>query len=126
MRHHAEAEEADAAVLGALDRHAQPFLPRLRRLVVRHLAMQAQDVHHHILGHHGIAARRLDLAERHLRQLRMTDDVVDASRAAEHGFKTGKWRQRVEVGMHEGEILDPSGVARLRPEADLEIGKKLD
>ena len=47
---------------------------RLRRLIARHVAMQTQHVHDDVFRHHRIAARRLDLAERDLRQLRMLDE----------------------------------------------------
>ena len=87
--------------------------------------MQAQDVHDDILRHHRIAARRLHLAERDLRQLRMIDDVLHAGRTAEHGFQVREGGQRVEVRMHEREVLDVLHVARIRPEANLQIGKLL-
>ena len=43
-----------------------PFVACLALLVERHLAVQAQHVHDDVFGHHRVAARRLDLAERHL------------------------------------------------------------
>ena len=49
---------------------AQPFAVGLRLLIERHLAVKPQHVHDGVFGHHRVAARRLDLAERHLRQSR--------------------------------------------------------
>ena len=40
-------------------------------------------------------------------------------------FKFGKAWQRVEIRMHEREVFDVSHVARIRPEANFQIGKLL-
>ena len=80
--------------------------------------MQAQDVHDDVLRHHRIAARRLDLAERDLRQLRMLDEALHAGRAAEHGFQVREGGKLVEIRMHEGEIFDVLHLAGIGPEAN--------
>ena len=87
--------------------------------------MQAQDVHDDIFRHHRIAARRLHFAERDLRQFRMLDDVIHAGRAAEHGFQIREGGERVEIRMHECEVFDVAHVARIRPDANRQIGKLL-
>ena len=51
---------------GRTIRVRQPLAVGLRRLVVRHVAVKAQHVHDDVFRHHRIAARRLQLAERHL------------------------------------------------------------
>ena len=48
---------------------------------------------------------------------------LHAGRAAEHGLEVGKLGKLVEVGMHEGQILDVGEVAGLGPDADVECGQ---
>src|SRR5437879_2691527 len=72
-----------------------------------------------------IAAGRLHLAERDLRQPRMLDDVIDAGRAAEHGLQIREGGELVEIRMHEGEVVDVVQLARIRPDADWQIGNLL-
>ncbi len=85
--------------------------------------MQAQHVHDDIFRHHRIAAGRLHLAERDLRQFWMVDDVIHAGRAAEHGLQIREGGERVEIRMHEGEVFDVPHLARIRPDANRQIGK---
>ena len=125
LGHHAEAQEADAPLLGPDDRHPAPFPIGLGRLVARHVAMEAQDVHDDVFRHHRIAARRLDLAERDLRQLRMLDECLHAGRAAEHGFQVREGGKLIEIRMHEGEVFDVLQLARIGPDANFQIGKLL-
>jgi len=87
--------------------------------------MEAQDMHDDILRHHRIAARRLDLAERYLGQLRMIDEALHAGRTAEHGLQVGKGGKHAEVRVHEREVLDVLHLARVGPEAYRQIGDLL-
>src|SRR5438045_6421312 len=119
--HHPEAEKADAPLLGPSDRHSDPFAPCLRRTIAGHVAMQTQNVHDHVFGHHRIAARRLYLAKRDLRQLAMLDDVVHAGLTAEHGFQIREGGERVEIRMHEREVFDAPHVARIGPDVDWKL-----
>ena len=68
--------------------------------------MQTKNMHDDVFRHHGIAAGRLDLAERCIWQLWMVDKGLDPGRAAEHGFQIRKDREGIEVGMDKGEIFD--------------------
>ena len=90
LRHHAVAEEPDAPFLGPDDPRPAPLPIGLSRLIAGHVAMKAQNMHDDVFRHHRIAARRLDLAERDLRQLWMIDKGFDAGRAAEHRFQIRK------------------------------------
>ena len=121
--HHAVAEKADTPFLGPNDPFAQPLAIGLSRLVARHVAMKAQHMHDDIFGHHRIAAWRLHLAERDLWQFRMIDKRLDPSRAAKHRFQIRKYRQRVKIGMHKGEVFNIRQLARIWPNANFEIGK---
>jgi hypothetical protein len=120
-----EAKEANAALLGPPDRSAQPFAVGLRLLISRHLAMQAQHMHDDVFGHHRIAARRLDLAERRLWQSGVVDECLDPSRAAEHRLEVGQRRDRVEVRPHECEIGDFGRVPDIGEDADLQLRQQL-
>ena len=51
---------------------------------------------------------------------------MNASTPAERlniAFRFGKFRQRIEIGMHEGEIFDIHQFARIGPNADFHIGE---
>jgi len=75
-------------------------------LDTRHVTMQTKNMHDDVFGHHGIAAGRLDLAERRIWQLWMVDKGFDPGRAAEHGLQIRKDREGIEVGLHKDEIFD--------------------
>jgi len=49
-----------------------------------------------------IAAGRFNLAERHPRQFRVIDELLNPGRTAEHRLQIGQWRNFVEIGSHEG------------------------
>jgi hypothetical protein len=87
--------------------------------------MEAQHMHDDVFRHHRVAAWRLDLAERNLRQPRMVDERLDAGRAAEHRLQFWEDRQRIEIGMHEGEVFDIRQLAGIGPDADFQIGELL-
>ena len=123
FRHHAVAEEPDAPFLWPDDPCPQPLSIGLSRLIARHVPMKAQYVHDDVFGHHRIAARRLHFAERHLRQFGMVDKRLDTGRAAEHRFQIGEYRQRVEIGVHEGEILDIRQPSRIGPDTNFQLGE---
>ena len=125
LGHQSEAEKADAPLLRPEDRCPAPFPVRLRRLIGRHLAMETQHMHDDILGHHRIAARRLHLAQRDLRQFGMLDDVIHPGRPAEHRLQIRKSRQPVEIRMHECEVFDLRHIARIGPDANRQVGHLL-
>ena len=91
---------------GPHNRCAAPLPVGLSRLIPGHVTMQTKNMHDDVFRHHGIAAGRLDLAERCIWQLWMVDKGFDPGRAAEHGFQIRKDRERIAVGMHKGEIFD--------------------
>src|SRR5919198_5367007 len=80
-------------------------------------------MHDDVFGHHRVAARWLDLAERRLRQFRMMDKGLDPGRAAEHRLQIRQFGKRIEIGPDEGEVFDILNLAGLRPDADVELGK---
>src|ERR1700735_4266301 len=123
LRHHAEAEESDTPLLGSHNRRAAPLPIGLSRLIPGHVTMKTKDMHDDVFRHHRIAAWRLDLAQRRLRQLWMINEGLDPGRATEHGFQIRKTGKRIEIGMHEGEIFDVRQLSRIRPNADFQIGK---
>src|SRR5271165_307277 len=53
----------------------------------------------------------------------MLNEGLDPGRAAEHGFQIRKSGKNIEIGMHEGEIFDIRQLSRIRPNADLQMGK---
>src|SRR5882762_3322550 len=53
----------------------------------------------------------------------MPNEGLDPGGTAEHGFQIRKNGKRIEIGMHEGEIFDIRQLSRVRPNADLQIGK---
>ena len=87
--------------------------------------MKTQDMHDDVLGHHGVAGQRLQLAERRLRELGMPDERLDACSPREHGLQVWKFGECAEVGMHESEVVDLFDVAGLGPDADFQIGQML-
>jgi hypothetical protein len=125
LSHQAEAEKADAPLLGPHDRLAQPFAVGLRDRIARHVAVQPQHVHDRVFGHHRVATRRLDLAERHLRQIRVVDERLNAGRAAEHRLQVRQRRDCVEIRPDERQIFYVVEVVGLREDADFEVGQLL-
>ena len=87
--------------------------------------METQDVHDDIFRHHRIAARRFHFAKRDLRQFWMFDNVLHSGRAAEHGFQIREGGEQVEIRMHECEVFDVPHLARIRPDANWQIGNLL-
>jgi hypothetical protein len=63
--------------------------------------MQRKNLHDDVFRHHGIAAGRLDLAERCIWQLWMVEKGLDPGRAAEQ-VSDSRDREGIEVGMHKG------------------------
>ena len=75
---------------GPHNRCAAPLPVGLSRLTPGYVTMQTKNMHDDVFRHHGIAAGRLDLAERCIWQLWMVDKGFDPGRAAEHGFQIRK------------------------------------
>src|SRR6516164_7225573 len=55
----------------------------------------------------------------------MVDKRLHAGRAAEHRLQIWKRGQRIEIGMHKGEVFDIRQFSRIGPNTNFQIGKLL-